>query len=101
MLQRAVEEAVVVFPAPGRLPVAVAVPSVPSLLRQGRGAAAAPPIGLVSEAAPGRAVVPLVGSPGGRLGPASSGAEGAGEIFQLVQGAGAASPAQRLPVQVL
>lgn len=97
-LQGAVEEGVVVPSAVKRAAGgSVAVPCVPPLLHEGRGAAAAPVVVLVPVGAPRWAVVPLVGPVTGVCPPAS-GAVGTGEVLQLVQGACAPSSAQCLPL---
>lgn len=100
-LQHAAEEGIVVSFALGRPRRAITVPRVPSLLWQRGGAAAAPSIILIiSVGTPGGAVIPLV-DPVCMLSPTTAGTERAGKILQFVQGAGAPSSAQRLPLQVL
>lgn len=97
-LQGAVEEGIVVASAVKRaVGGSVAVPRVPPLLRERRGAAAAPVVLLVPVGTPGWAVVPLVGPVSG-LRPPASRAVGTGEVLQLVQGACAPPSAQRLPL---
>lgn len=97
-LQHACEEAVIVTFAQGLSRRTVTVPRVPPLLRR-REAAAVPAVLFVPVEAPGRAVVPLV-DPVRRLRSTTTRAVRQGELLQLVQGAGAPSPAQRLPLQV-
>lgn len=100
-LQGAVEERIVVSPAVlGTAGGSVAVPCVPPLLHERRGAAAAPVVVLVPVGPPGRAVVPLIGPVSLVCSPAS-GAVGTCKVLQLVQGACAPPSAQRLPLQVL
>lgn len=100
-LQGAVEQRVVVSPAVrSTAGGSVAVPRVPPLLHERRGAAAAPVLFLVPVGTPGRAVVPLVGLVSLVHTPAS-GAVGTRKVLQLVQGACAPPSAQRLPLQVL